>query len=158
MRRAERAITDRAAMDELLDKAEVGRMGTCADGVPYITPVNFAHRGDKIYIHCALEGRKIDNIRANPQVCFEVDEPLGTVVTGEGGCEVSYSYRSAIIQGLARMVEDDVEKKEALDILLQKFEPGKVGLEFQPSTFARTAVIEISIEEISGKQSFDKPA
>ncbi len=158
MRRAEKAITDRAAIDEILDRAEVGRMGTCADGVPYITPVNFARRENSIYFHAALEGRKIDNIRANPQVCFEVDEPLGTVVSGEGGCGVSYSYRSAIIQGLARMVEDDVEKKEALDILLQKFEPGKVGLEFQPSTFARTAVIEISIEEISGKQSFPEPA
>lgn len=158
MRRAEKEVTDRAAMDEILERAEVGRMGTCANEVPYITPVNFAHRGDSIYFHCAPEGRKIDNIKTNPVVCFEVDEPLGMVVTGESACGVSYSYRSIIIQGRARLVEDDVEKKEALSLLLKKFEPHKADLMFQPSVMDRTAVIEIRIEEISGKQSFPEQA
>lgn len=157
MRRAEKAITDRAAMDEILRRAEVGRMGTCIGGVPYITPVNFAHRGDRIYFHSALEGRKIDNIRANPVVCFEVDEPLGTVVTGESACQVSYSYRSVIIQGRARLVEDAAERDEALRLLLKKFEPRKTSIPFEPAVLSKTAVVEIKIEEICGKESFPKP-
>jgi hypothetical protein len=158
MRRAEKAIIERADIDEILDRAEVGRMGTCADGIPYITPVNFVRRGDDIYFHSALEGRKIDNIRANPQVCFEVDEPLGAVVTGESACAVSYSYRCVIIQGRAQLVEDEAEKREALTLLLAKFEPGKTDIDFQPAVFDKTAVVRVSIEKVSGKGSFPRPA
>lgn len=153
MRRAEKKITDRAVMDEILERAEVGRMGTSAEGVPYITPVNFVHKENIIYFHCAFEGRKIDNIKANPRVCFEVDEPLGTVVVGEGACGVNYEYRCVIVEGKARLVEDEEERLEALKLLLKKFEPGKEDEPFDKSILARTAVVEITIEDISGKLS-----
>jgi len=154
MRRAEKAIIDREEIYEILAGAEVGRLGTCRDGVPYVTPVNFAHREGRIYFHSALEGRKIDNIRANPVVCFEVDEPLGTVVTGESACEVSYAYRSVIVQGEARLVEDDAEKIEALRLLLKKFEPDKTDGEFSALILRKTAIVEIEIKKMYGKQSF----
>ena len=53
-----------------------GRLATCGDnGQPYITPINFVIRDDKIYFHTGFQGRKLDNLRYNPQVCLEISEP-----------------------------------------------------------------------------------
>lgn len=76
MRRKDKEISDKNEIEDLLASSTVGRLGTCANGIPYITPMNFTYDKEtsKIFLHCANEGRKLDNIRINPTVCFEVEE------------------------------------------------------------------------------------
>ena len=76
MRRKDKEITDKNEIEDILTTVMVGRLGTCSNGIPYITPVNFTYDREtsKIFLHCANEGRKLENIRVNPNVCFEVEE------------------------------------------------------------------------------------
>lgn len=75
MRRKEREITDRAVMEEIIQGTEVCRMGLCDGGTPYVVPMNFGYQDGKVYMHSAVEGRKLDTIRKNPEArpFFKVD-------------------------------------------------------------------------------------
>jgi hypothetical protein len=153
LRRAEKEITDKAEVEAVLGKAEVGRLGTCVDGRPYIVPLNFAYQGGKIYFHGAGEGKKLRDIAENPQVCFEVD--TAEKMPAEGPCDYSYRYRSVIATGRARMLHDIDERADALRVIVEKYAEGKgeeITLE-RMERFATLAVVEIEIEEMTGKQS-----
>ncbi|HJO06699.1 MAG TPA: pyridoxamine 5'-phosphate oxidase family protein, partial [Chloroflexota bacterium] len=62
MRRKDRAITDPAAIEKILRRADVCRVGMIADGEPYVVPLNFGYRDGKVYFHSFSSGRKIDAI------------------------------------------------------------------------------------------------
>lgn len=68
-----RWIENSQEITNFLDRALVGRLDTSLGDQPYVTPVAFVLHDGCIYFHSRPEGRKIDNIRTNPQVCFEID-------------------------------------------------------------------------------------
>ncbi|MFB0538116.1 MAG: pyridoxamine 5'-phosphate oxidase family protein [Anaerolineae bacterium] len=151
-------ITDRGEMESLLQEAMVGCLATVGpDGSPYITPLNFCYHQGKIYVHCAFEGRKIDNIRANPRVCFEVHE-LTKIVRSQQACDFGTRYRSVLVFGRARSLPDVDEKVVVLTALAEKYAGGQA---VEPPTQERaetTEVIEITIEEMTGKRNVDRPS
>jgi len=153
LRRSEKEITDRAEVEAVLQEAEVGRLGTSVGGKPYVVPVNFAYEDGKIFFHGAGEGKKLRDIAENPRVCFEVD--MAEVMPAEGPCDYSYNYRSVIATGRARMLTDIDERADALRTIVEKFAEGK-GAEItreRMERFATLAVVEIEVEEMTGKQS-----
>ena len=79
LRRADREIADPTVIEAILRRAGVGRLGLAVDNTPYVVPLNYVYHSGAIYFHSADEGRKISMLKANPQVCFEVDEHYGTV-------------------------------------------------------------------------------
>ena len=79
MRRKDKEVASYTEVEELLSNALVGRLGTCFNNIPYITPVNFVYDNNKIYFHSADEGRKIENIKHNQHVCFETDEMISII-------------------------------------------------------------------------------
>ena len=103
MRKWEKEITDKAVIVDLLHTCHVGRLGTVGrDGYPMAKPVNFAYHDGKIYFHTAKEGEKIDDIKRDNRVCFEVDLPIAYMKgTPENPCKAKYLYRSVIIKGRA---------------------------------------------------------
>jgi len=128
MRRKHAEITDRQTIENMLNRATIGRMGTIdRDGYPYITPVNFVYHQGAIYFHSAPEGEKLDNIARNPHVCFEVDIPLSyldSAVDPEGRpCMMHQFFHCVIIRGEASVLPDGPMKTEALNALSFKGEP-----------------------------------
>lgn len=154
MRRALKAIKERAVIEEILHRAAVGRLGTMGkDGFPMIKPLNFVYRGGVVYFHTALEGEKIDDIRRSDRVCFEVDQPISYVKkSNEKPCSASYHFRSVIIRGRGRMVSDRKEKIEALGALMKKYQPEGGYGDFSEEKLTITGVVRIDIEEMAGKQ------
>jgi nitroimidazol reductase NimA-like FMN-containing flavoprotein (pyridoxamine 5'-phosphate oxidase superfamily) len=150
MRRAEREIEDRDTIDGILRQATVCRLGLCDDGMPYVVPLNYGYDGDCLYFHSAREGRKMEVLKANPNVCFEVDVDHELVPT-ETACDWTARFRSVIGFGKARPVEDLDEKRRALDVLLGHYSDG--DYQYTEEALAEVAVIRIEIEEITGKQS-----
>jgi nitroimidazol reductase NimA-like FMN-containing flavoprotein (pyridoxamine 5'-phosphate oxidase superfamily) len=148
-------ITDHKEMESLLREALVGCLATVGpDGSPYITPLHFVFYEGKIYFHSALKGRKVENIRANPRVCFEVHE-LIKIVQGQRACDLSTRYRSVLAFGRARSLPDGDEKVAVLTALAEKYASGQA---VEPPTLKRakgTEVIEITIEEMTGKRNVD---
>ena len=134
--------------------ATVGR-----DGYPYITPVNYVYLDGSVYFHCARDGEKLDNIRRDARVCFEVDIPLAYLDLDYYGeepeaCNATQFYLSVIIRGTAEIVSDINEKIKALNGLVASHEPA--GRSFTAVTEETPAlglceIVAIRIESISGK-------
>ena len=141
---------------EFLAAGTEGRMATSsAGGQPYITPLNYVCHEGKIYFHCAKTGRKLDHIASNPLVCFEVSRDVRTAVSNGRPCDCSTRYSSVLVFGRARLVDGEPEKAALLNFLVAHLADGKP---FQPVTeeqAATCAVVEIEVEEISGKVNYD---
>ena len=132
----------------LLTRAEYGVLSTVSEnGEPYGVPLNFCVIDHGIYFHCAIEGRKIDNIRHNTSVSF----------CAVGNTEVlpnkfGTKYESVIVSGEIEEVFDDT-KQTALEGLLHKYSKDffEKGLEYIQTLGGKTRVFKISINNLSGK-------
>lgn len=147
MRRADRKITDEETKD-LLEKGEYGVLSTASkEGIPYGIPLNYCVVGDCLYFHCALEGRKIDNMLENPHASFCVT----------GGVELlpeqfSTRYESVVVSGTVSEAFDD-KKQEALEAIIRKYASAYIaeGQDYIIKMSRKTRVFGIRIEAISGK-------
>jgi len=154
MRHPERELKDQYTMAAVLRKAPVGRMATINQkGIPVIKPVNFLYLDGKIYVHSSKKGEKVEDIRRGSSVCFEVDEPVAYKAAGEIGCKAGYYYRSIIIKGKASFVEERRKKIRILETMMEKYQPEGNDWKFEEEALRKTAVIEIQIEEITGKEN-----
>ena len=154
MRHPERELKDQETMAAILRQASIGRMATVnRKGIPVIKPLNFLYSDGKIYIHSSMKGEKIQDIRRGSPVCFEVDEPVAYRVAGDSACKAGYYYRSIIIKGTASLVNRRVKKLEILERMMEKYQPEKGYGEFSEEVLTKTAVIEISIKAMTGKEN-----
>ncbi len=153
MRRKDKEIASYTEVEELLVNALVGRLGTCSNNIPYITPVNYVYDNDKIYFHSAHEGRKIENIKHNQQVCFEIDKIISIIPGMRMPCGSTTEYKSVIVFGDVRVVVDINEKTDALNKLIEKYAPEAPRLPHSSEAADRTNVLVIDIKEITAKQS-----
>ena len=150
MRRKEKEILDRAQIDAILDRALVCRIALCDDSTPYILPVNFGYEGGCLYIHCALEGKKLDILKRNSMVCFEVDIDHALVV-GATPCSYTFNYRSVIGFGSAVFVDNVTEKRKGLDAIVKHYSGGHSS--YYGDALAKVTILKIEIKSMTGKQS-----
>jgi len=146
VRREDRQVSPGRAR-EILVEADHGVLSLCTNDVPYGVPLNFCVLGDNLYVHCALEGRKLDMLAQNPRVSF--------CVVGEARIlreEFSTAYESAIVEGVAEVVDGE-EKQAGLVGLIQKYSPEfyDEGLEYIRSLTHETKVVVVRIASITGK-------
>ncbi len=154
MRRGERELQDKQTIIALLEHSFVGRIATVnRKGFPVIKPVNFLYRDGKIFFHSSKRGEKMGDIRRGSPVCFEVDDPIAYVAAKGTACKASYYYRSVIIKGKARLVNPQAEKMKILENLMEKYQPEGGYGEIADEVLRKTAVVEISIQEITGKEN-----
>ena len=145
--RRERDRMPQAECEALLRRAEVLRLGLAdADG-PYVVPVNFGYEDGRLYVHGPLEGRRIDAVEGGARVCFEVDE--GEIVRADRPCGFTARFASVIGYGTARLLEGAGEKRSGLDAIMRHY--GSTGEGIPEEKLGITSVVEIVIEEMSGK-------
>lgn len=152
MRRSQNEITDRDEILEVINKAEVVRIGMSVDDVPYIVPLNYGYKNDVFYFHGAKEGRKIDMITANPNVCFELDTDHVLVGASERACDWTMTYASVMGNGVMTIIEDLEEKKTALNILMSNYSEIK-GYDYTEKMLERIGVMKLTVIEMTGKKS-----
>lgn len=150
MRRQDRTMCKKET-EEFVKANNLGHLGTLGiDGYPYVVPINYYYTAGKFILHSALLGEKVDNIRANPRVCFTVTN-YNDIIPGDNPCAYAVNYQSAIAFGQAAIIEG--EEKQAL---LQQFaasfikETGEVQL--PPESMEKVAVIVIEVETMTGKK------
>ena len=150
MRRANREIGDKSEIWALMEEALVCRIGLCDDGIPYVVPMNFGLGENCLFLHCANEGRKLDILRQNDRVCFEMDL-LREIKQGPEACGWSARYESVVGFGKAIFVDDPAEKRFALDRIMSHY--GANGpCAYPDDILAKTTVIRIEIERLTGKR------
>jgi nitroimidazol reductase NimA-like FMN-containing flavoprotein (pyridoxamine 5'-phosphate oxidase superfamily) len=113
------------------------------------------HNERKIYFHCNLTGRKLDNLAENQRVCFEVSEAAKITISNDRPCACATRYTSVLAFGQARLVADNTEKAALLNLLVKKLAAGKPCQPVDEQLAEGCAVVEIAIDEISGKMNAD---
>lgn len=150
MRRKDREITDRSEIEKILENAFVCHLGLTDGTTPYVVPMNFAYKCGCIYLHCASEGKRLDIIRKNNMVCFQVEITPGSIIeNGDQACDWGVKFLSVIGFGKAEILEANADKLEGLTVFMGRFSGNKFT--FPESEIAATTVIRITIEEMSGK-------
>ena len=150
MRKKEKEITDIAEIEDVLGRASVCRLGLCENDQPYVVPLCFGYKDKTLYFHCAGQGKKLDIIRNNNNVCFEADIDC-EIVKADNPCDWTMKYKSVIGFGKAELIEDDESKRNALDIIMQHYTQGP--FEYPQGPMQKTKVIKVEIETMTGKKS-----
>jgi nitroimidazol reductase NimA-like FMN-containing flavoprotein (pyridoxamine 5'-phosphate oxidase superfamily) len=152
MTKRERQITDEAQILSILDTAKILHLGLAVDNEPYVVPMNYGYAYEDgkltLYLHSALQGKKLDMIRANARVFFEIECGLQPF-DGEKPCQYGLAYSSIMGRGIARIVEDVEEKINAMSVLM-KTQTGK-NFSFNDRLVSIVAVIRIDVEEYTAK-------
>ncbi|MCR5576894.1 MAG: pyridoxamine 5'-phosphate oxidase family protein [Oscillospiraceae bacterium] len=152
MRRGRQAL-DQAETEAILCRGTAGTLALLGDGGwPYAVPLSYVYHSGRIYFHCAKSGHKIDAIRTCDKASFCVIDKNEIVPA-----EFTTYYRSAIVFGRARIVEDEAERMEAMRALAAKYSPKEsedsFRIEMKVSGSASLCVVALDIELMSGKQA-----
>jgi uncharacterized protein len=150
MRREDKRIAGKSIVDSVLHQSLVCRIAMYDGRMPYIVPLSFGYDGKNIYLHSAKEGRKMDILKRNPNLCFEFETPC-EVLPAEKACSFNMRYRSVIGYGKAHFLEDVGEKIAAIRIIMGHYTDRTFT--FTEDDVKNIAVIRVEIEEIAGKQS-----
>ena len=153
MTRREQQITDINEISDILEKSKVVHVGMIDGDEPYVVPMNYGHIFEDgkltLYLHGAVRGRKIDVLKANPKVFFEMCCDV-TPFEGDVACRYGTTYASIMGRGLATIVEDVEEKKSALSRLM-KTQTAK-DFTFEDKLTTVVSVIRIDTLEFTAKK------
>ena len=150
MRRKEKEITDLKEIEKILQESTVCRLAMVDEDKPYMVPLNFGYRDGYLFFHSAKEGRKIDVIQKNPNVCFEVDQ-LIKFKKAKTACEWGVEYKSVIGSGRAQLLDKLDEKIVALNVIMSHYSDRT--FDYPDEALEKTLVIKVQIERMTGKQS-----
>lgn len=149
MRRKEREITDRKEIDGIIHTGKMMHLALSDNNLPFLVPVFYAYDGTSLYFHSAKAGTKIDIMKKNNNVCFEISIDNG-VVESDMACDFEAKHRTVIGFGKAIFVEDEDQKIAVLNKIVAQFTHEK--FEYPKGNLNATAVIRIDIEMIKGKK------
>lgn len=149
-------IKSKEKIKEFLNQEHVGRIASIdKNGFPQIIPMNFVFLNDAIYMHSHTKGEKLDNIKKNQKVGFEVDRELEFLPSYfEDPNDASLAdtlYISVVIKGTGKIVEDKKEKTLALNGLLKKYQPEGF---YEPIKPQMQVLDEVAIIKVTPTESF----
>ena len=150
MRRSEKEITDKKAIEDIISRSKVCKLAMCDRDIPYIVPMSFGFNDNTLYFHSAPQGEKIDILKKNPNVCFEF-EILTQVIKSARACKWGMKYKSVIGFGTASFITDDNLKRHAFDIIMNQYADGSFS--YEEASLKSAIIIKIDIHSMTGKQS-----
>jgi nitroimidazol reductase NimA-like FMN-containing flavoprotein (pyridoxamine 5'-phosphate oxidase superfamily) len=150
-RKSVKGLLDEPGIARVLREATVGHLATVGpDGRPYVVPVNFVELEGRIYVHGPGRGRKIENIAADPRVCFEAAVEDG-FLRGPAPCDTAALFRSVVAEGEARLAGDPGLAVRVLTAFTRKYAPEHPDPGFEADRVARTHFIEVTVIRWTGR-------
>ena len=152
IREHERGVYDRAEVYKILDAGFICHVGFVQSGQPFVIPTGYGRNADTLYIHGSAASRMLKEVNQGVPVCVTVTL-LDGLVLARSIFNHSMNYRSVVILGQARVIDDPAEKLEALRRLSEHIIPGR----WQDSRFPNerelkaTTILRLPIEEFSAK-------
>jgi nitroimidazol reductase NimA-like FMN-containing flavoprotein (pyridoxamine 5'-phosphate oxidase superfamily) len=150
MRRKDREITDKEIIEEILSKSDICRIAIQDDDIPYLVPLNYGYNNGALYFHSASRGRKIELLKRNNRVAFEI-EYSSEIIKEDIPCKWSSKYRSVMGTGTIEILQDGKQIRDGLDIIMTHY--GHAQNTYDEAYFSRIVILKLTIENISGKQS-----
>ncbi len=149
---------DRATVHDIIDRAMICHVGFIRDGYPVVIPTIHGRIDDTLYIHGSIAAGNLNDLRKGVEACVTVTIVDG-IVAARSLFNSSMNYRSAVIYGTTRAVEDPAERDAALRAISDHVLPGRWGdaRHASASEDRQTRIIAISIEQASAKVSSGPP-
>lgn len=146
----ERGSNDPHAIAAILDAAVVCHLGFTDNGHPTVVPTGFGRDGDRVFVHGSVASRAMTGDTLD--VCLTVTH-LDGIVLARSAFHHSFMYRSVMVYGPARRLEDPDERLEALRVITEHIAPGRWEGSRRPTAkeLAATSVLELSLAEASAK-------
>jgi nitroimidazol reductase NimA-like FMN-containing flavoprotein (pyridoxamine 5'-phosphate oxidase superfamily) len=151
MRKKKQEITDNKIINEILTESKICRVAMLDNDTPYVLPFNYGYKDNCIYIHSAPEGKKIELLRKNNKVCFEIEQ-IAEIVKHEKPCKWATTYRSIIGYGEVDIITDYEQKKKGLDIIMSQYGEDS-DLEYADKQIDNIVILNLRITKLTGKQS-----
>jgi nitroimidazol reductase NimA-like FMN-containing flavoprotein (pyridoxamine 5'-phosphate oxidase superfamily) len=151
-RHAGRGRYDRTTIDAILDEGMVGHVGLQSDGQPFVIPVLYGRSSEELFLHGSPLSRLLGTAAAGAPLCFTVTL-LDGLVLARSAFHHSMNYRSVVVFGQARVVDDREEKLEALRLIVEHVVPGRSADVRGPSDqeLKATEVLALGLNEASAK-------
>ena len=142
----------RQEIADILHKGTSGVLALLGDNdYPYAVPISYVYDDGKIYFHSAKSGHKIDAIKNNPKVSMSIIDQEDVIEE-----ELTTYFRSVILFGKARILQEDDEIYHAIETLGLKYNEDEVAVEKEiRKEWKILCCVEITIEHISGKQAIE---
>jgi uncharacterized protein len=153
MRKEESEIKDISEIESVIMDSDVCRVAFADGDIPYIVTMNFGYRKGKnscLYFHCAPEGRKLEMLRKNNYVCFEMDTSHN-LYKNEKACDWGMNFRSVIGYGRISIVEDEGERISGLNNIMAHYGGTEVFI-YNEAVLKRTTILRLDIVELTGKK------
>jgi uncharacterized protein len=153
MRRTDREISETDQIEDIIFKADVCRIALANDSLPYIVTMNFGYVNDSeqmFFFHCANEGKKLDMIRKNNYVCFELDIDH-QLFRGTRSCDWGMRFTSIVGYGNIEIVNDKEKKIRGLNSIMNHY-GGNGEYSYNEKVLEQTTVLCLKILEITGKK------
>src|SRR5215831_16579174 len=115
----QRAAYDRATVHAILDAGIVCHLGFVEDGRPVVIPTAYARVGDVVYVHGSSKSRTLCALAGGVEVCLTV-ALIDGLVLARSAFHHSINYRSVVVFGRARPLEDDADKLAALEAFTER--------------------------------------
>ena len=151
MRRLDKKITDPSVIDDILLHSDICRLGLVDNDEAYIVPVNYAYQDGIIYIHSAFAGRKMELLKTNNRVSFEI-ELHHEIIKSDVPCGWTAKYRSLMGKGFVTIDNDNAAKKLGMDLIMRKY-GADMELNYEEGSLSRMTMLLLTIESVTGKQS-----
>ena len=143
-------IVEMEKIESIILNAKVCRLGLVDGNRPYVVPMSFGYHENALYFHTGKKGRKMEILKRNNRVCFEMDMDL-EIVPAENPCKWNMRYRSVVGYGRAVILVDPAEKIKALDVIVKHY--GGPLMAYDEKRVKGLAIIKVAIDSIKGKQS-----
>jgi nitroimidazol reductase NimA-like FMN-containing flavoprotein (pyridoxamine 5'-phosphate oxidase superfamily) len=151
MRKQNQEIKDKSIIEQILANSEICRIAMIDNDKPYILPFNYGYKNNCIYIHSAPEGKKMDLLKKNNKVCFEIEQKA-EIVKNDKLCKWTTNYRSVVGYGEVEIITEHKQKKNGLDIIMAHYGMQK-NVEYEEKQIESIIIIKLNITKITGKQS-----
>ena len=153
MRRKDQEIRDIGDVESIISNADVCRVAFADTNIPYIVTMNFGYSGGDnpcFYFHCASEGKKLEMMKKNNFVCFELDTDH-EIYEGENGCDWGMKFSSVVGYGRISVIEDSKSRINGLDCIMSHYSERK-DFVYNERVLGNTTILRLDIEEMTGKR------
>ena len=151
MRRKRQQLSQDACI-QILTRGTSGTLAVCGDeGYPYAVPLSYVYRDGRLYFHCGKSGHKLDGLQRSPKVSFCVNDQDQVMPE-----EYTSYFRSVILFGQARILQQEEEIHSAITWLAEKYHPTDSELHRNETIHLEAnslCMVEIKIEHMTGKQA-----
>ncbi len=147
---AVKEFTDTKQIEEIIGKTKTCHVAMVDGDKPYVLGFNFGYENGVIYLHCAKDGKKLDILRKNNNVCVEFQCDLELFFRHEQvACSWRQRYRSVLAYGTASFVSDYQEKVDAMNIFMRNYSDRE--FKYSEPSIHNILVIKIICNEFTGR-------